>query len=120
MGKDLTLDDIRRGSGFTAPRGIVARWLDWEFTGEQRRQLEQGLRQIRGMIDSMTVAERGRPELIDLSRQRRIARGSGLKAYEVRSLLRTFEHVRSKMCERARMSWWQRLKRALGFGRSQS
>ena len=35
------------------------------------------------MIDSMTPAERSRPELIDMSRRRRIANGAGVSTGDV-------------------------------------
>ena len=45
-------------------------------------------------INSMTVAERRKPETIDQSRRRRIARGSGLKESEVGRMLNEFEQMR--------------------------
>ncbi|MBY0358758.1 MAG: signal recognition particle protein [Candidatus Obscuribacterales bacterium] len=45
-------------------------------------------------INSMTVAERQRPEIINMSRRRRIARGSGLKDNEIGQMLNEFEQMR--------------------------
>lgn len=45
-------------------------------------------------INSMTVAERQRPEIINMSRRRRIAKGSGLKDNEIGQMLNEFEQMR--------------------------
>ncbi|CAN5400237.1 hypothetical protein BH11CYA1_BH11CYA1_04360 [soil metagenome] len=48
-------------------------------------------------INSMTVAERRKPDLIDFPRRRRIARGSGLKENEIGKMLNEFEKMREAM-----------------------
>ncbi len=45
--------------------------------------------------NSMTKAERIKPQMIDMSRRRRIARGSGLKENELGKMLNDFEQMRS-------------------------
>ncbi len=44
------------------------------------RETDKDIRRIHGIIDSMTVAERRNPKLIDQSRRRRIAAGAGVDA----------------------------------------
>ncbi len=44
---------------------------------------EEEIKRIQGMIDSMTAAERSNPDLIDISRRRRIAAGSGVEPSDV-------------------------------------
>lgn len=51
---------------------------------------ERALGRLEAMIGSMTPAERRHPEIIDGSRRRRIARGSGTSVQEVNRLLRQF------------------------------
>jgi signal recognition particle subunit SRP54 len=55
---------------------------------------EKSLRRVEAMIDSMTVEERRHPHVIDGSRRRRIARGSGTNIQDVNRLLRQFEEAR--------------------------
>ncbi len=55
---------------------------------------EGQLRRIEAIIDSMTPAERQRPEIIKASRRRRIAAGSGTTAADVNQLLKRFEEMR--------------------------
>jgi signal recognition particle subunit SRP54 len=49
------------------------------------------------IIGSMTGMERTRPELIDMSRRRRIAHGSGTSTNDVQGLLKHFESMRKMM-----------------------
>ncbi len=50
-----------------------------------------------GIINSMTPAERAKPELIKASRKRRIAAGSGVPVQEVNRLLNQFEQMQKMM-----------------------
>ncbi|NLJ60714.1 MAG: signal recognition particle protein [Firmicutes bacterium] len=52
------------------------------------------LRQVDAIISSMTPEERRNPGIIDGSRRRRIARGSGVKVQDVNVLLRQFNQVK--------------------------
>ena len=55
---------------------------------------EKAILRVEAIINSMTPEERLRPEIIDGSRRRRIARGSGIKIQDINKLLRDFEQVR--------------------------
>jgi signal recognition particle subunit SRP54 len=50
-----------------------------------------------GIIDSMTPAERARPEIIKASRKRRIAAGAGVPVQDVNRLLNQFEQMQKMM-----------------------
>ncbi len=52
---------------------------------------------IEAMIQSMTKKERANPEIIDGSRKRRIAAGSGRTITEVNNLLKQFEEMKKMM-----------------------
>lgn len=52
---------------------------------------------VEAIIQSMTREERRRPEIIDGSRKRRIARGSGTTVQDVNRLLKQFAEVRRMM-----------------------
>jgi len=51
---------------------------------------EKDLTKVEAMINSMTEKEKERPEIIDGSRRRRIAQGSGTSAQDVNKLLKQF------------------------------
>ena len=52
---------------------------------------------ITGMIHSMTPQERAEPDIIDASRRRRIAAGSGCRPSDVKALVDQFKQMRSMM-----------------------
>jgi signal recognition particle subunit SRP54 len=52
---------------------------------------------VESMIQSMTAQERRLPDLLDESRMRRIARGSGRTQQEVRDLVARFKMTRTMM-----------------------
>ena len=58
---------------------------------------ERQLTRIEAMISSMTPGERRHPEVIDGSRRRRIARGSGTSVQEVNRLLRQFTEAKKML-----------------------
>ncbi|HHW14303.1 MAG TPA: signal recognition particle protein, partial [Firmicutes bacterium] len=58
---------------------------------------EKQLKRVEAMIQSMTPEERRNPQLIDGSRRRRIAAGSGTQVQEVNRLLKQFEMARQVM-----------------------
>ena len=58
---------------------------------------EKVLGRIEAMINSMTPAERTKPEIIDERRAKRIAKGSGRKVPEVMDLIQRFGAMREVM-----------------------
>lgn len=58
---------------------------------------EAQLRRLEAIVLSMTPEERRRPEMVDASRRRRIATGSGTSPAEVSRLIKGFEQMRSLM-----------------------
>jgi signal recognition particle subunit SRP54 len=52
---------------------------------------------IEAIINSMTVLERRNPDLIDMSRKKRIARGSGKDINEVNAFMKQFEQMKEMM-----------------------
>ena len=68
----------------------VAKQLPAEMT-------EKGLVVTEAMINSMTRGERRTPKIINASRKRRIARGSGTSVQQVNQLLRQFSQMQQMM-----------------------
>ncbi|MBN1400070.1 MAG: signal recognition particle protein [Anaerolineae bacterium] len=58
---------------------------------------EKGLVVAEAIINSMTVQERRMPKIINASRKRRIARGSGTSVQQVNQLLRQFAQMQQMM-----------------------
>jgi signal recognition particle subunit SRP54 len=58
---------------------------------------ENELKKMEGMVYSMTLQERQEPDVIDSSRRRRIAAGSGAQPHDVSSLVKTFMRSRDML-----------------------
>ncbi|MCC8098377.1 MAG: signal recognition particle protein, partial [Eubacterium sp.] len=58
---------------------------------------EKALVHVEAIIQSMTVKERRNPEILNGSRKRRIAKGSGRSIQEINKLLKQFDQMRSMM-----------------------
>ena len=58
---------------------------------------EKQFKKIEVMISSMTPQERNHPELLNSSRKRRIAAGSGITLHELNIFIKQFEQIRSMM-----------------------
>jgi len=68
--------------------------------GKQIKDLdinEDSFKGIEAMINSMTPAERADPDLIDPSRKKRIAKGSGKDISDVNAFMKQFEQMRDMM-----------------------
>ena len=59
--------------------------------------IERQMKGMKAMYDSMTAAERRKPEIIDHGRRRRIARGAGVDAGAVGGFIKQFEQSRDMM-----------------------
>lgn len=65
--------------------------------GADMDQAEKQVRRMEGIINSMTPAERAKPELIKASRKRRIATGAGVQVQEVNRMLNQFDQMQGMM-----------------------
>ncbi len=64
---------------------------------------DRQLARIEAMVLSMTPAERLHPEILNGSRRKRIARGSGVQVSEVNRLLQSFHQLQKQMKSMGRM-----------------
>jgi signal recognition particle subunit SRP54 len=58
---------------------------------------EKEMKKIEAIIQSMTKDERRKPKIINASRKKRIAKGSGTQVHEVNKLLKQFEQMQKMM-----------------------
>jgi signal recognition particle subunit SRP54 len=103
MGPLQQVMDMVPGMGKMMPKGGVGE--------EQERQL----RRMSACIDSMTPQERRHPQILNGSRKKRIARGSGTSVEEINRLLRQYGQMR-KLMKRLGKADPRALKRQLGIG----
>ena len=71
------------------------------------------LKRMTAIVQSMTSQEREEPDIVDGSRRRRIARGSGVSRQEVNLLLKQFRQMRGMLMEFAELEGRGRLPRGL-------
>src|SRR5439155_2409870 len=94
---DFTLDDFRKQfeqlSKMGPMKDILASMPGMGDMIPEGEDPEVALKRIRGMIDAMTKDERRNPDVIDLSRRRRIARGSRVEPHEIKQFLGQFDQV---------------------------
>lgn len=79
---------------------------------------EEELNRFRGMIHSMTPRERRNPDIIDASRRRRIARGSGVDPQDVSGMVKQFSQMRGMMKQMAGMGIRDRMRMTQALGQS--
>src|SRR6266496_1589546 len=80
--------------------------------GKQIKDLdvnEDSFKGIEAMINSMTPKERSDPDIIDSSRRRRIAIGSGKDISEVNAFMRQFEQMREMMKNMNKMNMFGKM-----------
>ncbi len=68
-----------------------------QLKGVDMRQAESQLKKTEAIIRSMTAGERQNPDLLNGSRKRRIARGSGTSVQDVNQLIRQFREMQKLM-----------------------
>ncbi len=100
----LTLDDfvtqlrqLRRLGPLESILGLMPGGRDLIKAQGSALPDERQLHHLEAIVLSMTPEERRRPELVDSSRRRRIARGSGTTPAEVSRLIKGFEQMRVMM-----------------------
>ncbi|MCA9171641.1 MAG: signal recognition particle protein, partial [Planctomycetales bacterium] len=100
---EFTLDDFRKQLDMIAKPGLMQKFMSLlPGMGQLRGMMEnadaeKGTKRIGGIIDAMTLEERRNPRIIDSSRRRRIATGSGTQHQEVNDLLKQFDAMSTMM-----------------------
>jgi len=101
-GKGFDLDDFKAQIAQMRKMGGLAAMVD-KLPAELARAAqdttmsEKKIARIEGIINSMTRAERSKPELLKASRKRRVAAGAGVSVQEVNQLLNQFEQTQKVM-----------------------
>jgi len=91
------LGQMNRMGGLSSLLDKLPSQLQQAAAGADMSQAERQMRRMQAIIQSMTKAERARPELIKASRKRRIAAGAGVPVQEVNRLLSQFDQMQAMM-----------------------
>lgn len=100
---DFTLDDFKNMMEKVAKPGLMGRMMGlMPGMGQFKDVLESeeaagGVRQMIGAINSMTMAERRNPKMIDTRRRTRIANGAGVQSPVITQLVKQFEVMKPLM-----------------------
>jgi len=102
---EFTLEDFRdqlRQVRKMGPFGQLMGMLPGNMAGGMMakvgpQEAEKGFVRIEAIINSMTPEERRKPKVINASRKRRIAAGSGTEVMDVNRLLRQFQEMQRMM-----------------------
>jgi signal recognition particle subunit SRP54 len=105
---EFTLEDFREQLRQVRRMGPLESLLDLipglsTLRGRRPELEEREFKRMEAILDSMTPQERRDPSLLNASRKRRIARGSGTTVQDVNRLLKQFEEAKRMMRELERM-----------------
>jgi signal recognition particle subunit SRP54 len=113
---EFTLEDFRSQMSQLARPGLMKKMLGMMpgmgGLNDMMDQFDESqIHHLNGMIDSMTPDERRNPRLIDQSRRRRIAAGSGVEPHEVNELVKQFDGMASLMKEMSGLGMRERMRK---------
>jgi signal recognition particle subunit SRP54 len=116
--QEFTLEDLRDQLRQLRRMGPLSSILEMLPKVGPLRQLdaaavdERGLVQVEAIVNSMTPQERRQPDILNGSRKRRIAMGSGTSVQDINRLLKQYKGMK-KMFKGVQGKW---LRRAMGGG----
>jgi len=102
MNNEFTLEDfqnqIRQVKRMGPLKGIMRMLPGMDGKVLDKAKVDEGqMKRVEAIINSMTLVERRRPEVINGSRRKRIARGSGTNVSQVNKLLKQYRDMRRMM-----------------------
>ncbi len=115
--QEFTLEDLRDQLKQIRKLGPLAQVMEMlpksgPLKGLDPSQVDEGqLTRVEAIINSMTPNERRRPQILNGSRKRRIARGSGVPVQQINQLLKQYREMR-KMLKGVKGKW---LRKAMGM-----
>lgn len=116
----FTLEDLRDQLRQLRRMGPIAQIMEMlpkvgPLRGLEGASVDEGeLKKIEAIINSMTPLERRRPKVLNGSRRKRIAQGSGTRVQDVNRLLKQYRGMRKMMKSVKKGGWMQRAMGGLG------
>lgn len=92
------LQKIKRMGPITQIMGMIP-GMDRFRSQIDQEEAEQRMKRVEAIINSMTKAERNNPKLLNASRRRRIAMGSGVEVRDVNEVLKQFNDMQKLMSQ---------------------
>ena len=91
------LEQLEKVNKFGSFKSILEMLGVNKVTPEQQEQMEKQLSKTKAIIRSMTNAEKKDPGILNASRRRRIAKGSGTQVQDVNQLVAQYEATKKQM-----------------------
>ncbi|MBL4623349.1 MAG: signal recognition particle protein [Immundisolibacteraceae bacterium] len=119
-GKGFDLEDFREQLKMVEQMGGMSNMIDklpgmGGVSEQVKSQVNDGqLRRVDAIICSMTKKERSFPTIINGSRRKRIARGSGTQVQDVNKLLKQFAQMQKMMKKMGKKGGMKKMMRGLG------
>ena len=116
--QEFTLEDLRDQLKQIRRLGPLSQVLEMlpksgPLKGLDPNSVDEGqLTRVEAIINSMTPVERRKPQILNGSRKRRIALGSGVSVQQINQLLKQYREMR-KMMKGVKGKW---LRKAMGMG----
>ncbi len=123
MENDFTLQDfleqlrkIRKMGPVSQLLGMMPGISKLQIQGQLKsEEVEARIRRVEAILNSMTKKERERPKILDASRKKRIAKGSGVEVRDVNDVIKQY-HQMQKMMEQLRKGRFPKLPGLDGLG----
>jgi signal recognition particle subunit SRP54 len=91
------LSQMQKMGGLSGLLDKLPAQMQQAASGTDMGKAERDMKRMKGMIQSMTPAERAKPDLIKATRKRRIASGSGVSVQEVNRMLNQYDQMAGMM-----------------------
>ncbi|MEW6717117.1 MAG: signal recognition particle protein [Chloroflexota bacterium] len=121
LGGEFTLEDFAEQLRMVRRMGLIGQVLEMMLPRQMGpmakmaspQEAEKRLKKTEAIINSMTIEERRKPKLLNASRRRRIAKGSGSQVQDVNRLIMEYNEMR-KLIKRMQKSGLNSLLSRLG------
>ena len=119
---EFTLEDFLDQMGEVQKMGGIGKMLEMlpgmnskSVSDDEREKSEKEFRQMEAIICSMTLEERRNPSLLNASRRKRIAAGSGQPVSKINSLIKKYEDAKKLMKQFSNPNFMKKNKRFKGL-----
>jgi signal recognition particle subunit SRP54 len=124
MENQFTLQDfleqmqkIKKMGPITKVMGMIPGFSKMQMQGMVNDQEVEGrMKKVEAIISSMTLEERNKPKILDASRRKRIARGSGVEVRDVNDVIQQYRQMQ-KMMDQLRKGKFPKIPGMPDFGK---
>ncbi|MCS6834617.1 MAG: signal recognition particle protein [Anaerolineae bacterium] len=94
------LKKIRRMGSISQVMGMIPGFSKMQLQGKiDNQEIEGRIRKVEAIISSMTRQERENPRILNASRRKRIAKGSGVEVRDVNDVIKQYQQMQTLMAQ---------------------